>query len=134
VPEVNFLKKYRNINIFDLMRYRLPLAGFVSILHRISGALMFFLLPLILYFFELSLISEIAFSKLVMFLDLLFIKLIIIVLSWAFLHHFCAGVRHLIMDLHFWLTKAGSALSAKFVFLFSVPLTVIVAIKLFGGF
>ena len=49
---------YRNIHVTDLVSYRLPPAGWVSILHRISGAAMFLLLPFAIWMFDASVTSE----------------------------------------------------------------------------
>ncbi|HJW56887.1 MAG TPA: succinate dehydrogenase, cytochrome b556 subunit [Burkholderiaceae bacterium] len=124
--------QFRNIHVTQLASYRLPLAGLISILHRISGFLMFLLLPLILFLLEKSLTSEISFEYFKGFASHWFIKLIILALSWAYLHHFCAGIRHLIMDLHFGLDKDGARKSAVGVFAVSLPLAVLIALKLFG--
>ena len=134
MPEATTPKRFTNIHVTDILRYRLPAAGFVSILHRISGALMFLLLPFILYLFDLSITSEISFAYLAGFASHWFVKLLILAISWAYLHHFCAGVRHLVMDAHIGLSKEGAAKSARSVFFVSVPLTALVALKLFGGF
>ncbi len=90
--------EYRNIGIAQILKYRLPLAGRVSILHRASGLILFLLLPFALYLFEQSLTSEITFDTLKGIASNIIVKLIVLVLSWAFLFHFCAGVRHLVMD------------------------------------
>ncbi|MCX7219001.1 MAG: succinate dehydrogenase, cytochrome b556 subunit [Burkholderiales bacterium] len=114
--------------------YRLPLAGFVSILHRGSGMLMFLLLPFILYLLEMSLSSESSFAVLKEFTSGIFVKLVILALVWAYLHHFSAGVRHLLMDLHMGLDKDSARKSAVSVLLFSLALTAVLALKLFGVF
>ena len=134
MSEARNTKRFTNIHITDILRYRLPAAGVVSILHRVSGAMMFLLLPFILYIFDLSITSEISFTHLQGFVSHWFVKLLILGLSWAYLHHFCAGVRHLIMDAHIGLTKEASAKSARSVFFVSVPLALLVALKLFGDF
>ncbi len=126
--------QFRNIHIFQIAGYRLPLAGFISILHRVSGALMFLLLPLVLYLLELSLHSENSFAYLKGFAANWFIKLIVLALSWAYLHHFCAGIRHLVMDYHIGLDKDSARKTAVSVFAVSLTLTLLIAIKLFGGF
>lgn len=133
MPEAN-RPVFRNIHVTDIARYRLPLAGFVSILHRISGLLMFVLLPFMLYLFENSLTSEDTFMYLKGFVQNPCAKLFILALSWAYLHHFCAGLRHLLMDLHMGLDKQGACRSAAGVFIVSLPLTGLVALKLFGVF
>jgi succinate dehydrogenase / fumarate reductase cytochrome b subunit len=96
---------YRNIHITQLMSYRLPPAGWVSILHRISGAAMFLLLPFAIWMFDTSLSSEISYDEFkgafavgVFGLPGWFWKLVVFALVWAYLLHFCAGLRHLWMD------------------------------------
>lgn len=118
----------------DTVHYRLPLAGIVSILHRISGMLMFLLLPFILFLLDKSLTSEISFEYFKGYTSHWLVKLAILALSWAYLHHFCAGVRHLLMDLHMGLDKDSARKSAVGVFAVSVPLAALVALKLFGVF
>ncbi|MET3105534.1 succinate dehydrogenase / fumarate reductase cytochrome b subunit [Oxalobacteraceae bacterium GrIS 1.18] len=133
MPEAN-RPQFRNIHVTDLARYRLPLAGFVSILHRISGLTIFLFLPFILYLLDNSLTSEDTFSYLKGYVQYPLVKLILIALSWSYLHHFCAGIRHLIMDVHVGLDKDSARQSAVGVFAISVPLTILVALKLFGVF
>jgi len=96
---------YRNIHVSDLTTYRLPPAGWVSILHRISGAAMFLLLPFAIWLFDTSVTSEVsyeqftvAFSTGAWMLPGWFLKLVAFALLWAYLIHFCAGLRHLWMD------------------------------------
>ena len=125
--------QFRNINITQIAGYRLPLAGLISILHRVSGAIMFLLLPLILYLLELSLNSENTFVYLKGLVDGWFVKLLILALSWAFLHHFCAGVRHLVMDYHVGVDKESARNTSIAVLGVSLPLAVLVALKLFGA-
>jgi succinate dehydrogenase / fumarate reductase cytochrome b subunit len=124
--------QYSNIHITQLHHYRLPAAGLVSILHRISGALMFLLLPFTLYLLERSLTSESTYDAMRGFASQWFIRLIILALSWAYLHHFLAGIRHLFMDMHYLLSKEGSRNSAITVLALSLFLTLLVALKLFG--
>lgn len=126
--------EFRNIHVTDLMRYRLPLAGILSILHRVSGAFLFLLLPFILYLLDKSLMSEISFEHFRGIASHWFVRLLILGLVWAYLHHFCAGIRHLFMDLHVGLDKASARKSAIGVFAVSLPLTALVALKLFGAF
>jgi succinate dehydrogenase / fumarate reductase cytochrome b subunit len=130
-------KKRRQFGVMSftqVMHYRLPLAGVVSILHRVSGALMFFLLPFILYLLDKSLTSEISFEYFRGFTSNWFVKLVILVLSWAYLHHFCAGIRHLFMDLHMGLDKNSGRKTSVAVFVVSLPLAALVGLKLFGVF
>ena len=126
--------EFRNIHITQLANYRLPLAGLISILHRISGAILFLLLPLVLYLLDQSLVSENTFAAMRGFTSNWFVKLIILGLSWAFLHHFFAGIRHLGMDTHLGLEKQSSRHSSVVVLAVSLSLTALVALKLFGAF
>ena len=126
--------QYSNSHITQLYHYRLPAAGIVSILHRISGALMFLALPFVLYLLERSLTSESTYDYLRSFAAQPLVKLIILALAWAYLHHFLAGIRHLFMDMHYLLSKDGSRNSAMTVLALSLFLTLLVALKLFGVF
>lgn len=126
--------QFRNIGLTDLSRYRLPLAGILSILHRISGAIMFLLLPFVLLLLDKSLMSEISFAHFKGIASHWFVKLVILGLVWAYLHHFCAGIRHLLMDVHLGVDKETGRKSAVIVFAISLPLTALVALKLFGAF
>lgn len=127
-------RQFGVMSFAQAVQYRLPLAGVVSILHRASGALMFFLLPFILYLLDKSLTSEISFEYLRGFASNWFVKLVILALAWAYLHHFCAGIRHLFMDLHMGLDKDSGRKSAIAVFAVSLPLAALVGLKLFGVF
>jgi succinate dehydrogenase / fumarate reductase cytochrome b subunit len=133
--------EFRNINAFrDLPTYRLPAAGWVSILHRVSGVLMFILLPFVIWMFDTSVSSEISFAKFrsafangIGFAPGWFIKLVALALIWAYLHHFCAGLRHLRMDVsHEAVNKQAGATSAKLTLWISLVLTVLLGAKLFG--
>ncbi len=124
----------RNIHVSQILQYKLPPPGMVSILHRVSGALLFFALPLILWLFDLSLMSELSFARLVEVGSHWFVKLVLLVLIWAFLHHLIAGIRYLLLDLHLGVEKSAARTSALAVFWISLPLTVLVALKLFGVF
>ena len=123
---------YRNIGLAQLIKYRLPWAGKVSILHRISGAALFLLLPFILYLFDQSLASELSFMQFQAFTDHVLVKLICLGLIWSFLHHFCAGIRYLLLDLEIGVEKADANRSAIFVFFLGLALTAVVGLKLFG--
>ena len=128
--------EFRNIGIGQILTaYRLPLAGRVSILHRVSGGLLFVFLPFLLYLFDQSLTSELSFDVFKGFLSNIVVKLITLVLAWAFLFHFCAGVRHLMMDTnHNAVTKEKGKSTSIVVIVVSSLLTIAFAAKLFGAF
>jgi succinate dehydrogenase / fumarate reductase cytochrome b subunit len=132
--------EFRNINAFkDLTTYRLPPAGWVSILHRVSGALMFLLLPLIVWMFDTSVSSEISFERFsgafavgLGFVPGWLFKLVVLALIWAYLHHLIAGVRHLWMDARHAVTKSFGRSSALATLAISIGLTLVLGAKLFG--
>jgi succinate dehydrogenase / fumarate reductase cytochrome b subunit len=124
----------RNIHITDLMRYRLPVPGIVSILHRISGAVLFLALPFLLYLFELSIRSEYSYAEMGGVIEHPVTKLVLVVLAWGYLQHFFAGIRHLVMDTHIGLDKQSARKSAGTVLVLTAITTLLVALKLFGVF
>ncbi|MEY3061243.1 MAG: Succinate dehydrogenase cytochrome b556 subunit [Pseudomonadota bacterium] len=132
--------EFRNINaLSDLPSYRLPAAGWVSILHRVSGALMFLLMPFIIWMFDSSITSEISFAKFAAafnvglgFIPGWFMKLVALAIIWAYLHHSIAGIRHLYMDTFHAVTKEFGKSSAVVTLVLSLGLTVVLAAKLFG--
>lgn len=123
----------------DALQYRLPLAGVVSILHRVSGLLMFVLLPFVVWLFDVSVSSEASYEQFTSaFISGLFglpgfvVKLVVLVLVWALLHHAIAGLRHLWMDVSHSVTKEQGRSSAVFTLAASVLLTVVLGARLFG--
>jgi succinate dehydrogenase / fumarate reductase cytochrome b subunit len=123
---------YRNIGLAQLVKYRLPWAGKVSILHRISGAVLFLLLPFILYLLDQSLASEVSYQHFQAFTSNILVKIICLGLIWCFLHHFCAGIRYLLLDLEIGVDKSESNRSAILVLIIGLALTAVVGLKLFG--
>jgi succinate dehydrogenase / fumarate reductase cytochrome b subunit len=132
--------EFRNINaLVDLPTYRLPAAGFVSILHRISGLVMFLLLPFVVWMFDTSVSSEISFAKFkaafnigVGFVPGILVQLLALVLIWAYLHHLIAGLRHLYMDANHAVSKEFGKSSALVTLVLSLGLTAALGVKLFG--
>jgi succinate dehydrogenase / fumarate reductase cytochrome b subunit len=129
------------MRLVDALQYRLPLAGVVSILHRASGALMLVLLPFVIWMFDTSVTSEVsydafasAFSAGLGPLPGWFVKLVVLALIWAYLHHLIAGLRHLWMDATHSVTLAFGRQSAVFTLVLSVLLTLVLGAKLFGLF
>jgi len=133
--------EFRNINaISDLPSYKLPPAGIVSILHRVSGAILFVLMPFIIWMFDTSVSSEISYARFthvfsagVGFVPGWFVKLAALAIIWSYLHHFAAGMRHLWMDVnHDAVTKQFGRSSALAVLTVSLLLTAALGAKLFG--
>ncbi len=133
---------YTNLNVFkDLIGYRLPPAGWVSILHRVSGLVMFLLLPLIVWLFDKSLTSELSFIEFqnafrngLWIFPGWIIKLVMIGIVWAFLHHFIAGIRHVWMDMFHTVSLEQGRSSALVTLICAPLLTFLVALKMFGAF
>ena len=118
-----------------LHEIRLPLAGFASILHRVSGAGLFLMLPLLIWLLQLSLGS--TQDSAAMFAAVTgnwLVKLILLGLLWAFLHHFCMGIRILLIDIHVGVEKQQAHNSAVAVMVVSLALTLIFGLKLLGAY
>lgn len=126
--------EHRNIHVTQILGYRYPPSAVVSILHRISGGLLFLLLPWLLWLFELSLTSESSFEQLREAASGVFVRLVLLATIWAFLHHLVAGIRYLLLDLHIGVEKQPANRSALFVHVVSVPLTLAAGLWLFGVF
>jgi succinate dehydrogenase / fumarate reductase cytochrome b subunit len=138
-PTVKSQRTFTNIHITQIVHYRLPAAGWASILHRISGALLFLLLPLSVWLFDTSLTSEISFERFraafiagIGFLPAWLIKLMVLGLIWGYLTHFFVGLRHLWMDVTHSVSKDQGRISAQICIVLSVLLTLVFAAKLFG--
>jgi succinate dehydrogenase / fumarate reductase cytochrome b subunit len=127
-PTTPTRRTYRNINVTDLAHYRLPLPGIVSILHRVSGALLFLFLWLLLWLMQAS-ASDAAQLKALYANPL--VKLIVFALLWSVMHHLCAGIRYLYLDISHRATDLRPARqTATAVVAVSLALTVVVGVKL----
>lgn len=131
--------EFRNIHVTDLATYRWPVASIVSGMHRISGLLMFLLLPFVIWLFDQSVTSEIsydvfasAFVAGIGFLPGWFVKLVVLALIWAYLHHLIAGVRHLWMDATHRVSKEDGQSSSLVTLGLVIVLTLALGAKLFG--
>jgi succinate dehydrogenase / fumarate reductase, cytochrome b subunit len=114
-----------------LFEIRLPLPGWVSILHRISGLLLFFpFAAWLLYALDLSLVSEEGFAKTQAYLRLPLVKLGLIVFIWAYCHHFCAGIRFLFLDLDKGIDLKTARATSVAVLVVSLALTAWLAVKI----
>ena len=129
---------FRNIHVTDIVKYRLPSAGMVSIGHRISGVLMFALLPFLVWLFDVSLTSEVSYERFTSayvaglgIFPAWMIKLVTLGLIWAYLHHFIAGLRHLWMDATHAVTQEFGHVSALVTLGASGLLTLVLGFKLF---
>ena len=115
----------------NLLAIRQPLPAIVSILHRISGALLFLVaIPLLLWFVQRSLASPEAFDAALRPLTTPLGKLVLLALAWSYLYHLLAGLRHLALDLHVGVELAPARSSAAIILVLSILLTAIVAVRL----
>jgi succinate dehydrogenase / fumarate reductase, cytochrome b subunit len=124
--------EFRNIHVTQILSYRLPPAGFVSIFHRVSGALMFFLLPFVVWLFDKSVTSEISYEVFTAAMASVWVKLVVWALLAAYVHHFIAGVRHLWMDAFHAVTKEFGNTSALVTLGLDVVLILAIGAKIFG--
>ena len=114
----------------NLMEIRLPLPAFVSILHRASGAILFLMLPLLLCLLAVSLESPRSFQVFKGYVSNPLMKIVLLGLLWAYLHHFCAGIRHLALDMHLGLELATARTTSYVVLVVSLILTAVIGVKL----
>lgn len=115
---------------YDLNLANLPAPGLLSIFHRISGAALFLVIPLLLYILQQALQSDAGFAKWQGILSTPLCKLVLLGFVWSYLHHFFAGIRYLLLDVHVGVAKEPSQLSAKVVLVLGVLATVAVGVKI----
>jgi succinate dehydrogenase / fumarate reductase cytochrome b subunit len=114
-----------------LFEIRLPLPGWVSILHRISGALLVFpMAAWLLFMLDASLASEQGFEKTRAYLQLPLVKLGMLVFIWAYAHHFCAGIRFLLLDINRGIELGPARRSSVLVLVISLAVTAWLGAKL----
>ena len=114
----------------ELSKIKLPLPALVSILHRISGMLLFLALPLLLLMLQYSLRSIETYTQLAGLLLHPLSKLALLVLLWAILHHICSGIRCLTLDMDWGTRLAQARASSKWVLVLSLALTVLIGVRL----
>jgi succinate dehydrogenase / fumarate reductase cytochrome b subunit len=128
MAEINVSNK-RPIHL-ALYLIKQPLPAIVSILHRISGLLLFFTLPSLLLMLQYSLNSIETYTRLQSVLAHPLIRLMLLGLLWSFMQHFCAGLRLLAIDLHYVRNLAQARISSKMVLVASLLLTALIGEKL----
>ena len=110
----------------NLSRIHLPLPGWVSILHRVTGALLFAALPFGVWALSVSLSDEAGFRRVAQGVTHPLTKLFLLILIWAFAHHFFAGLRHLALDVH-WGEALRSARRTSWAVLLATALVTLLA-------
>ncbi len=122
--------KYLNLSAL-LFEIRLPVPAWVSILHRISGALLFFpFVAWLLYLLDASLASEAGFEHVKSYLSMPLAKLGLLVFIWAYCHHFCAGIRYLFLDLNKGIDLHTARMTSVIVLVVSLALTAFFGLRL----
>ncbi|TNF95918.1 MAG: succinate dehydrogenase, cytochrome b556 subunit [Gammaproteobacteria bacterium] len=114
----------------NLIKIRLPMMGIVSILHRISGVLMFVSIPLLVYLFHLSVTGEPEFERTLVLLQNPFMKLLLLLLAWSVFHHLFAGIRYLLIDIDIGINKPQARMSAYIALFAGFLMAVIVLVML----
>ncbi len=122
-----YKKRPKNL---DLLKFRLPLPGWVSILHRISGAVLFLFIPFLLWLLQASLGSAETYADFKSVLVNPLVKLILFGLVWAFLHHFFAGIRYLALDMDLGIELGPARASSTAVLIVSIVLTLLIGVRL----
>lgn len=109
----------------DLRTIRLPMPALVSIMHRLSGAFLFLLLPLGLWVLQQSLTSVVGYQQVTSVFQNPAIKIFVLLIFWAFFHHAFAGIRHLALDANLGLRLKYARVSSRVVLLASMMLTIL---------
>ncbi|MGL5633430.1 MAG: succinate dehydrogenase, cytochrome b556 subunit [Azovibrio sp.] len=122
MTEMSIKKRPKNL---DLTTINLPLPGKVSILHRASGVGLFLMLPVLLWLFQLSVDSSETYATFKSIVGHPLSKIVLAGLIWAYLHHFCAGIRFLLLDVHVGIDLPTARKSAGAVLAVSLTLSVI---------
>ncbi len=89
----------KTVIYLNLFQIRFPITAILSIGHRISGVLLFLCIPLLIYLLELSMLSADSFSAVARLLDNIVSRWLLVLLTWAFAHHFYSGLRFLLLDM-----------------------------------
>ncbi|MBK1679527.1 succinate dehydrogenase, cytochrome b556 subunit [Rhodocyclus tenuis] len=110
----------------DIMSIRLPLPGVLSIIHRLTGAALFILLPVFLWLFERSLATPETFAEVKALGNHLIVRLILLGFIWFYIQHFLTGLRYLLIDLHKGVELEAARFSTKVVFAASTTLMLVI--------
>ena len=92
----------------NLLKIRLPTTGIISFAHRVSGFLLFLAIPFSIYVLDLSVTSSQGYQESLQLLQQPLVQIVLLLLVWALLHHFLAGIRYLFLDFDIAIDKAGS--------------------------
>lgn len=125
-PVLRQRPKYVDLNLLNL-----PMPGLVSILHRITGVVMFlFLIPAVLFVLQGTLDAETGFNKWKSIFSEPVVKLIVLGFVWSYLHHLFAGIRYLLLDIHVGVALEPARTSARLVLALGLIATAIVGVRI----
>lgn len=127
------MKTERPVNL-DITSMKFPITAIVSIFHRLTGLLLFFFIPFILWLTWYSLSSEARFNTLKHYMDFFWLRLVAWVFISALFYHLVAGVRHLLMDLHIGESLKGGRMGAWLILCINVIVIVLLGIYILVGF
>ena len=118
--------KYVDLNLLNL-----PIPGLVSIFHRVTGVVMFlFLIPALLFVLQCTVASEAGFNRWKSFFSEPLVKIIFLGFVWAYMHHFFAGIRYLMLDVHIGIDLAPARRSAKIVLVAGIVATILIGVRI----
>ncbi|MBL0125591.1 MAG: succinate dehydrogenase, cytochrome b556 subunit [Betaproteobacteria bacterium] len=118
--------KYVDVNMLHL-----PIPGLVSIFHRVTGVVMFlFLIPAVLFVLQCTVGSEDGFNRWKSFFSEPLVKVVFLGFVWAYMHHFFAGIRYLLLDVHIGIDLAPARMSAKIVMAMGLIATVLIGVRI----
>lgn len=116
---------------YDLNLLNLPAPGLVSIFHRVTGIVLFlFAIPLALFLLQATLTNESKFDFWRNVVNFPLVKLVLLAFIWAYLHHFFAGIRYLLLDVHVGIAKAPARLSARIVLAAGLIATILIGVRI----
>ena len=127
MTEATIRKRPKHLALWQI---RMPFSAIVSIVHRISGAGLFLLLPFLICLLDMSLHNQKSFTEFQAIIANPLVKLVLLGLLWAYLHHFCAGIRYLFLDIGKGLELPCARKSAVAVVIVSLALTALIGVKL----
>ena len=111
----------------NLLKIRLPITGVASIIHRLSGLILFLSIPVSLYLFQLSVTSEAGYTEMLAYFSSPIIKLLLILLTWSFIHHLFAGFRFLLIDQNIGIALSAARKTASLVVYAAVIVTLVIS-------
>jgi len=121
------VRKERPKNL-DLSTVKFPITATASILHRVSGIIVFIALAIFLFILNCSLSSAQDFQLVQGYLDTFIVEFVFWGALTGLAYHAVFGVRHMIQDLGYWEEMDSAALSAKVGFAITAVLSILAGV------